>query len=36
MGLLTKYYREKIQKQYSIIEQCKKEQAELITLHRCR
>ena len=35
MGSLIKYYREKIHKQRSIIEQCKKERAELIALRRC-
>lgn len=34
MGSLIKYYREKIHKQRSIIEQCKKERAELIALRR--
>ena len=34
MGSLIKYYREKIHKQRSIIEQCKKERAELISLRR--
>jgi len=35
MGSLIKYYQEKIRKQRSIIEQCKKERAELIALRRC-
>ena len=35
MGALIKYYREKIHKQRSIIEQCKKERAELVALRRC-
>lgn len=35
MGSLLKYYREKIHKQRSIIEQFKKERAELIALRRC-
>ena len=35
MGSLLKYYREKIHRQRSIIEQFKKERAELIALRRC-
>ena len=35
MGSLLKYYREKIHKQRTIIEQFKKERAELIALRRC-
>lgn len=35
MGSLLKYYREKIYKQRSIIEQFKKERAELVALRRC-
>ena len=35
MGSLLKYYREKINKQRSIIEQLKKDRAELTVLRRC-
>ena len=35
MGSLLKHYREKIHKQRSIIEQLKKEQAELTALRGC-
>jgi len=35
MGSLLKYYREKIYKQRSIIEQLKQERAELTALRRC-
>jgi hypothetical protein len=35
MGSLLKYYREKIYKQRSIIDQLKKERAELVALRRC-
>ena len=35
MGSLLKYYREKIYRQRSVIEQFKKERAELIALRRC-
>lgn len=35
MGSLLKYYRGKIHKQRSVIEQFKKERAELIALRRC-
>lgn len=35
MGSLLKYYREKIQKQRSVIEQLKKNRAELTALRRC-
>jgi len=35
MGSLLKYYREKIQRQRSVIENFKKERVELIALRRC-